>query len=66
MENFIVEHPVLIGVLVAWEIIWKLIAMWNAARRGSKVWFIVLALVNTIGILPIIYLTTIKKPDQSV
>lgn len=64
MQNFIIEHPVLVGVIVVWEIIWKLVAMWHAARNGSKVWFIILALLNTIGILPIIYLAAVKKSDQ--
>jgi methionyl-tRNA synthetase len=42
-------------VIVIWSIVWKLIALWKAARKHHVVWFIVLALVNTVGILEILY-----------
>lgn len=38
------------------EIVLKGYALWFSARRGQKVWFIVLLVVNTLGILPLIYL----------
>jgi hypothetical protein len=38
-----------------WSAIWKALALWKAARKNSPVWFIVLLLVNTIGILEILY-----------
>jgi len=46
----------LLIVLIVWTLFWKGMAMWKAARKGSKVWFVVLLLVNTIGILDIIYI----------
>ncbi len=42
-------------VIAIWSLIWKLLALWKSARKGSIVWFIVLALFNTVGILPILY-----------
>jgi hypothetical protein len=36
-------------------------ALWRAARRGQKVWFIALLVVNSLGILPGIYLMTNTK-----
>lgn len=47
--------PLLI-ILVIWETIWKLIAMWKSARNNHLAWFICIAVINTIGILPIIYI----------
>ncbi len=47
---------VLLIALMIWETVWKLLALWKSARKGSVVWFIVLALVNTVGILPILYI----------
>lgn len=38
-----------------WEIIWKGFGLWRAARNGHKIWFIAILVLNTIGILPIIY-----------
>lgn len=36
-------------------------ALWHAAKHGSKFWFVLLFLVNTLGILDIIYLIIIGK-----
>lgn len=49
--------------LVAWELTWKGFALWRAARRGEQVWFIAILILNTLGILPIIYL--VLKPEQA-
>ena len=43
-------------ILAIWDVIWKAIAMWEAAKQGSKVWFVLLLIVNSVGILPIAYL----------
>ncbi len=56
-------------VIALWDIIWKGTAMWKASKRGSNVWFWVLLIFNTAGILPILYhLFTKKKakPTQQV
>ena len=43
-------------VLIIWSFVWKLLALWKSARKGSIVWFIMLVLINTAGILEILYL----------
>jgi len=47
---------VALALLVIWSVIWKGIALWKAARNGHKVWFIVLLVLNTVGILEILYI----------
>ena len=47
---------ILVILLIAWTGVWKAMALWKSARKGSVVWFIVLALVNTVGILEILYI----------
>ncbi|MGQ0827137.1 MAG: DUF5652 family protein [Bacteroidota bacterium] len=54
--------PVII-VLIIWEIIWKLIAMWKAAKNNHLAWFVCIALINTIGILPIVYIVMNRKKN---
>lgn len=61
MNGFIEQNSVLVICIIIWEMLWKMIALWRAARKQQLVWFIVLGLVNTVGILPIIYLLTHKK-----
>ena len=41
----------LFALLAVWSIIWKGIALWKAAQNGSKPWFIVMLVLNTVGIL---------------
>ena len=48
-------------LLIAWSIIWKGIALWHAARNKQLVWYIVLLIVNTVGILEIVYLIFFRK-----
>ena len=43
-------------ILAIWDTVWKLIAMWKAAKGNHLAWFICIAIFNTIGILPIIYI----------
>lgn len=46
----------LIIVAALWTLIIKGYALWHAARNGQKGWFIALLIVNTLGILEIMYL----------
>jgi len=42
--------------LVLWSAIWKGIALWKAARRDQLGWYLALLIINTAGVLPIIYI----------
>jgi methionyl-tRNA synthetase len=48
--------PVIFWPLLAWGLVWKAIALWKAARRGQLGWYIALVVINTVGILEIIYI----------
>ncbi len=56
--------PLLI-FLVIWELLWEIIAMWKAARNNEMAWFICIALINTLGILPIVYIIKDRKKKNS-
>jgi len=53
------------GLIMLWSLIWKGLALYKAARRGEHWWFLGLMLVNTAGILDILYLYVFTKggPD---
>jgi len=55
--------PVII-ILAIWEAVWKMIALWKAARNNHLVWFIFIGVLNTAGILPIIYLLLNRNKQQ--
>lgn len=52
-----------LGVLfiALWVVFWKGSALWIAAERKEPWWFVALLLLNTLGILEIIYLFVITK-----
>lgn len=45
-----------IAILVLWTIIIKGFALWHAARNSQKWWFIAILVINTLGILEVVYL----------
>ncbi len=51
----------LIVIIMLWSLVWKLLALWKSARNNHLVWFIVMAVVNTVGILPILYIFVFSK-----
>lgn len=54
-------HPWWLILLAFWELPWKGIALYRAARMGSRLWFVILLIVNTVGILPILYIFVFSK-----
>jgi len=49
--------------LAIWDGVWKLIALWKSARNNQLAWYVCLAIFNTAGILPILYITVFQKPQ---
>jgi hypothetical protein len=49
-------------VLAIWDGVWKVISLWKSARNGQLGWFVCLAIFNTAGILPILYILLFQKP----
>lgn len=42
--------------LAVWDLVRKAIALYKAWQKGNLVWFILIFIFNTCGILPIVYL----------
>lgn len=47
---------VVIAVLLVWELFWKGLALWRAARLGHSYWFTILLVIGSAGLLPMFYL----------
>lgn len=56
---------ILIVVVCLIEVILKAFALWRAARNDEKTWFVAIFLINSAGILPLIYLFFIAKKDDA-
>lgn len=45
-----------IALLVVWEFFWKAVGLWYSIKNGQRNWFIAIFIINTVGILPLVYL----------
>ncbi len=50
--------------LIVWSAIWKGIGLWKSGRNNQLAWFVTLFVLNTAGILPIIYLLWFQKKQR--
>jgi len=60
----VISSPLILSLLIIsliWSLPWKGVAMWTAAKHSQKNWFIVILILNTLGILEIIYLFRFAK-----
>jgi len=61
---WVVRFWLIILLDIAWEMVWKGVALWKAGRNAHLVWFICLFIFNTLGILPIIYIFAFSKKKK--
>ena len=61
LQNFLNANWWVLVLAAVWSIPWKGVALWKSARHSHKWWFIVLLVVNTLGILEIIYIFYFSK-----
>ena len=54
-------NPIFIALAIGWSLIWKGFALWRSAELRQKYWFIAILLINTLGILEIIYIFLVAK-----
>jgi methionyl-tRNA synthetase len=52
---FFIGLPIL-AVFAVWTVAIKGYALWHAARNEQKTWFVFLLIVNSVGILELVYL----------
>jgi hypothetical protein len=64
LHSFMPWFIIIIIILAIWDSVWKFIALWKAGRNNHLAWFICIAIFNTLGILPIIYILMHRKKDS--
>ncbi len=55
--------PAIIAVVALWDGFWKAVGLWYALKNHQRNWFIAVFLINSIGILPLVYLKFYQKKD---
>lgn len=63
MEEIILNNPWIILAIGLWTLPWKGVALWKAARRQEKWWFIALLVINTVALLEILYIFVFSKKE---
>jgi methionyl-tRNA synthetase len=63
LTTFLSTHTWILILAAIWTIPWKGVALWKAARNRSVAWFVILLIINTLGILDIIYIIFSKRKD---
>ena len=64
MQNIETSMLIWLIPLLIWALVWKGIALWKAARNNQLGWFISVFILNTAGILPIIYIQFFQKNKE--
>jgi hypothetical protein len=49
---------------VSWDTAWKAVAIRRALKNGHRAWVPVLALVNSAGLLPMLFLALTRPPIE--
>ncbi len=50
--------------LIIWSLAWKGVALWKSAKNKQMVWFVIMLVANTAGLLEIIYLAFFQKKKK--
>lgn len=61
LNPFFTDNWTLLVVIVAWVIFWKGCSLWIAVKNDQKKWFVALLVLNTLGILELVYIFFIAK-----
>lgn len=59
--SFLTSNWHFLVIMALWALPWKGVALWQAAKRGEKWWFVAMLVTNTVAILEIVYLFFIVK-----
>ena len=58
------QHEFVFLILVLWSLVWKGLALWKAGRNNDPVWFVIMLVVNLLGVLEILYIFIFSKNKE--
>jgi len=61
LNPFLISNGWVFVPFLLWVLFWKGCSLWIAAKNNQKWWFIALLILNTFGILEIIYIFYVAK-----
>ena len=65
MNNFyqLLSQPQFYFPFLIWSIFWKGLALWKSSQKKHLLWFLILLVINTSGLLEIAYIFFLNKWD---
>jgi len=57
------NNPQFVIPLIVWAVFWEGFALWKAATKRQLVWFIILLITNSLGLLEITYVFFLNRWD---
>lgn len=57
------NQPWFYAIFLIWALIWKGLALWKAATKKQFIWFVLLLILNTVGLFEIIYIFFLNQWD---
>ena len=63
-EGLLVFLPIMVMILFVWALVWKGFALWKSAKLNQKYWFIAMLVINTMGILEILYIFVFSRKSE--
>jgi len=64
IDQFLLNNQWIILLIGLWTLPWKGVALWKAADRKEKGWFIAILILNTLAILEILYIFVFSRKSQ--
>ena len=61
IQNWFSLHPYVGVLILLWSLAWKGLALWKSSEQRQKYWFIAILVLNTVGILEIVYYFFVTK-----
>lgn len=59
--SFLQANSYIFIIIAIWDLVWRGLALWHASRNNQRNWFVALMVVNSVGILPMIYLKFFQR-----
>ncbi|MEK7072541.1 MAG: DUF5652 family protein [Patescibacteria group bacterium] len=63
--NLLFTNNWMLFPVLIWTLIWKGYALWIAVKADQKKWYVALLVLNTFGILELIYIFYVAKKNWS-
>ncbi|MFC1756235.1 DUF5652 family protein [Patescibacteria group bacterium] len=54
--QFITTNREILIIISLWDVMWKGFGLWRASQNKAKGWFVAILVLNTVGVVPIVYL----------